>query len=258
MTRIFDALKKAEAARQAATPLPPRPAAPVPFSRGAEPARAGVPRSALPLLGGAEVDDVVVRAMSTLRVSVEGTLAARAPRTLMFLAPQGGEGTSTIALQFAQVLARDPAARPLLMDAHARRPAYGVSEDGRCAMADRGVVAGRADALAVVSNLFVVPVPDPIRQAGMMQPATLRDAIDANAPGFDWIVLDAPPVLDSPDAAALSALADGVILVLQAGRTKRPVMTRAAELLTKSGATLLGTVLNRRVLEIPEFIYRRI
>ena len=65
-------------------------------------------------------------------------------------------------------------------------------------------------------------------------------------------------MLESPDASALGALADGVVLVVQAGRTKRPVLTRAADLLRKAGARVLGSVLNRRVLEIPEFIYRRI
>jgi Mrp family chromosome partitioning ATPase len=56
----------------------------------------------------------------------------------------------------------------------------------------------------------------------------------------------------------LSAIADGVVLVVQAGRTKRPVLSRAVELVGKAGGRVLGCVLNRRQLEIPEFIYRRL
>jgi Mrp family chromosome partitioning ATPase len=256
MTRIFDALRKAEAAREAAAPLP-RPAA-VPFPRGPEPARTALPRTALALLGSMEIDEDVVRAMSALRVSVEAALAGRMPRTVMFLAPQGGEGTTTVALQFAHVLARDPGARPLLIDCHARRPAYEPSDDGRAVVLDPRIAGKAAQPPTIASNLFVVPVADEMREAGLIQAAALRDTIAANANGFDWVILDAPPVLDSPDAAALGAVADGVVVVLQAGRTKRPVMTRTSELLSKSGSNLLGTVLNRRVLEIPEFIYRRI
>jgi Mrp family chromosome partitioning ATPase len=51
---------------------------------------------------------------------------------------------------------------------------------------------------------------------------------------------------------------DGVVLVVHAGRAKRPVVTRAVDMLRKSGGRVLGTVLNRRVHEIPGFIYRRI
>ena len=164
-----------------------------------------------------------------------------------------------MALQFAQLLARDAAARPLLVDCNARRPAFTAAEGQRCAVLDPRLVARSPEAAGVVaSNLFVVPVSPEVRAAGLMTTSALRATLDANAAGFDWVILDAPPVLDSPDAAALGATADGVIMVLQAGRTKRPVMTRAADLLVKSGSRLVGTVLNRRVLEIPEFIYRRI
>jgi Mrp family chromosome partitioning ATPase len=48
------------------------------------------------------------------------------------------------------------------------------------------------------------------------------------------------------------------VLVIQVGRSKRPVLSRAADLLAKAGSRMLGSVLNRRVHEIPEFIYRRI
>ena len=71
-------------------------------------------------------------------------------------------------------------------------------------------------------------------------------------------MIDGPPVLESPDAATLGAVADGVVVVVQAGRTKRPVLTRSVDLLSRAGGRVLGIVLNRRRLEIPEFIYRRI
>ncbi len=254
MTRIFDALKKAEASREPAVQPAPLGAAPRPMPRpgGARPA-------AMPLLGVLELGEDVVRAMSALRVGLEAALPARTLRTVLFVSPQGGEGTSTVALQFAQLLARDTGARPLMIDCHSRRPAYSVQEGQRCAVLDRRLMPGSTEANSVVpANLFVVPVSEADRQAGLIHPGALRETIDANAAGFDWVLLDGPPALDSPDAAALGAVADGVVLVLQAGRTKRPVMTRAAELLVKSGSRVLGTVLNRRVHEIPDFIYRRI
>lgn len=255
MTRIFDALKKAEAARESASPTPPT------MITAVRPASAGsaTARTAMPLLGALELDDDIVRQMSSLRVSIEIALGATTPRVVAFLGLQGGEGVTTVALQFAQVLARDPEARPLLVDAHVVRPAFTVDPARRCAVLDTRLLQKPAESGSIVTpNLFVVPVPEETRQARMLQTSVLRQLLDANGSGFDWILLDGPPVLDSPDATALGAVADGVVLVLQAGRSKRPILARSADLLSKGGAHMLGSVLNRRVLEIPEFIYRRI
>ncbi len=251
MTRIFDAWKKSDASPNASVPGH---GVPVPTGRASE-----IARDSLPLLGALPIGEDVLREMSALRVTLESTLGDRSPRVAMFLGPQGGEGTSTIALQFAQVLARDVMLRPLLVDCHARRPAYTVDESRRCAIVSPAILSWASDEGSVVTaNLFVVPVSDAHRAAGIIQPAALRETIDVNSPGFDWVVLDGPPVLEAPDAAALGAVADGAVLVIQVGHTRRPVLNRAADLLTKAGARVLGSVLNRRVLEIPEFIYRRI
>lgn len=263
MTRIFDALKKSEASRQgAALPAPSVTPMPLPHAAaGARPLGAVRPapegfRFPVPLVGGLELNEDVIREMTALRVNVESVLPGPT-RTVLFVSPQGGEGTSTIALQFAQVLARDSGIRPMMLDAHVRRPAYAADPAQRMAMLDPRL---RPDGVtpAVVANLFALPPSDELLRSGVFQPAALRQLIDSATAGFDWVILDGPPVLESPDSASLASQVDGVILVVQAGRTKRPVLTRAADLLRKAGARVLGSVLNRRVLEIPEFIYRRI
>lgn len=267
MTRIFDALKKAEASRSGGG-LPQASVTPIGqphLSPGARLMPPVQPRSvpdahvALPLVGSLELTPDTVREMTALRVTLESALGDRTPRVVMFVSPQGGEGTSTVSLQFAQVLSRDSSVRPLLIDAHVRRPVYHFDPTHRAALLDPQMQQHPQGAeVGSTANLFVVPSADEVRRAGIFQPAEMRQVLDATTQGFDWVVVDGPPVLDSPDAAPLSAVADAVVLVLQAGRTKRPVLVRAAELLRKAGANVLGSVLNRRVLEIPEFIYRRI
>ena len=267
MTRIFDALRKAEASRSQGA-APQASVTPIGPPHGASSARAMPPlparsgselRVAMPLEGSLELTADTVREMTALRVTLESSLADRIPRVVMFCSPQGGEGTSTVSLQFAQVLARDTAIRPLLIDAHVRRPVYDLEPTHRAALLDpRLTKHQKAPAAGQMPNLFVVPTAEELRRAGIFQPAQMRQVLDATTAGFDWVVIDGPPVLESPDAAPLSSVADAVVLVVQAGRTKRPVLIRAAELLRKAGANVIGSVLNRRVLEIPEFIYRRI
>ncbi|MEO7866970.1 MAG: CpsD/CapB family tyrosine-protein kinase, partial [Candidatus Eisenbacteria bacterium] len=265
-TRIFDALKKAEASRPGGA-LPQASVTPIGQTHVASGARAMPPaqprlgsdvRVALPLMGSLELTPDTVREMTALRVTLESALGERTPRVVMFVSPQGGEGTSTVSLQFAQVLSRDASVRPLLIDAHVRRPVYEIDPTHRAALLEPRLQKQNEPATSPTPNLFVVPNADDLRRSGIFQPAEMRQVLDATTAGFDWVVIDGPPVLESPDAAPLSGVADAVVLVVQAGRTKRPVLVRSAELLKKAGANVLGSVLNRRVLEIPEFIYRRI
>jgi Mrp family chromosome partitioning ATPase len=194
--------------------------------------------------------------MVGLRISLEAALTQRIPRTVMFLAAQGGEGTSTVAAQFAQSLAGEERLRVLLADAHARRPAYGPDGSPAEVRPVRATRHGPASAWARGPDLM--PFSEGSFEARTVTPDSLRESLDAVASGYDWIIIDGPPVLESPDAATLGAVADGVVVVVQAGRTKRPVLTRTVDLLNRSGGRVLGVVLNRRRLEIPEFIYRRI
>jgi Mrp family chromosome partitioning ATPase len=249
VTRIFDALRKVQSSREPAASAPgpapvpaarPRAAAPVP---GAGPATRPL---VLPPGVTAALPEDVVREMTTLRVGVEAALPDRSPRVVMFASSQGGEGTSTVVMQFALTLAQDAELRTLLVDLHARRPAHPATPVA---------VGGEGTAVA---HLDVLPFADTCSEAGFVVPAEARQAIETTSAGYDWVIVDGPPVLESPDSASLGAVVDGVVLIVQAGRTKRPVVTRAVDLLRKAGGRVLGTVLNRRRLEIPGFIYRRI
>ena len=90
------------------------------------------------------------------------------------------------------------------------------------------------------------------------QLAPVRSLLATVSGQFDWVIVDGPPVLEAPEAVDLAPLVDGAVIVVRSGHTKRPVALRAADLLRKSGVRILGSVLNRRRLEIPDFIYRRI
>jgi len=72
---------------------------------------------------------------------------------------------------------------------------------------------------------------------------------------FDFIILDGPPMNNYPDSKLLCELTDSVVMVLEAGKTRRNVALRAKRELEKSGANILGIVLNKRKYYIPDFIY---
>ena len=75
---------------------------------------------------------------------------------------------------------------------------------------------------------------------------------------YDYVLVDAPPLLSVPEVAVLGGEVDGVVLVARAGRTKRQALLKARHLLERSGANLLGLVLNRRRYAIPSAVYKRV
>jgi len=267
MSRIFDALKKAEAQRPAAPPpvaaLSPSPPVPPRAPRATPPApqpmRGGsalpAPRASAPEAVRCEVAAVlseeVGRGMATLRAALESSLDDRGTRVVAFTSAQGGEGVSTVAAQFVVALSVDAQQRVLFVDANAQRPALLDVGGPLAALFVRGPRDGAA-------SVDVIEVPAHAREARLYPVPEARALVETLGPSYDWIVMDVPPVLMASDAATLAAVADAVVMVVEAGRTKKPVLTRAVELLRKSGARVLGSVLNRRRLEIPEFIYRRL
>lgn len=61
---------------------------------------------------------------------------------------------------------------------------------------------------------------------------------------YDYIFIDAPPVLSVTDAAVLAPYCDGVVLVVRSGVTTKKSLTRAGEMFRRTHARVVGTVLN--------------
>jgi Mrp family chromosome partitioning ATPase len=76
--------------------------------------------------------------------------------------------------------------------------------------------------------------------------------------GHDFIVLDGPPIYGSAECRILCNRVDGVVLVIEAGKTRRHAAASAKDQVEKAGGRLLGVVINRRRYYIPEFIYKRL
>ncbi len=252
MTRIFEAFKKAQATHPPA-PLEAARSHPAASHGSAAPAlRPSVPAGIVLLPRAATLEGDVLREMTALRVAIEAALPDRTTRLLLFSSSTPGEGATTVAVQFANSLAADPRCRVLVVDAHARRPALARE-------LDRQLQGHRIEAAhAAQGSLSVLPLDREQHASGILSPQALRGLLDSVAGSYDWILLDGPPVLEAPEAPSLGAVTDGVVLVVRAGRTKRPVLARSVDLLRQAGARVIGTVLNRRRHEIPGFIYRRI
>lgn len=75
---------------------------------------------------------------------------------------------------------------------------------------------------------------------------------------FEYSVIEGPVAGISSEAALLAELADGIVLVLAAHRTRRASIRKIKDALQTGQSRILGTVLSGRTFPIPEGIYRRL
>lgn len=79
----------------------------------------------------------------------------------------------------------------------------------------------------------------------LLHPLHLGRQIVHNQQHVDITIIDAPPMLDFADAIPLIPVVDGVVVVADAGTTKRAELVELVELLDNSKASIIGSILNR-------------
>lgn len=184
-------------------------------------------------------------------------------KTILFAGTAIGVGTSTTAVNFAISLASDPQLKILLIDVNSRTPGLHQLFRIDCIPGLSDLVAknGRKTRPIKVGagNLHVLPCGGRHAEFVTLLESERFDRFLTKAREvFDYVVLDAPPVHGSSECRVLCTKVDGVVLVIEAGKTRRQVALNAKKQLEEAGGKILGVVLNKRRFYIPEFIYRRL
>jgi hypothetical protein len=114
----------------------------------------------------------------------------------------------------------------------------------------------RQTATRMRSNLWLVPLDRGIDDS--FSSASLRSLMAGLRQEFEYSIVESGAAGSSNEATAMAQLADGIVLVLSAHRTRRATALHVKERLESAHARILGTVLSDRVFPIPEKIYRRL
>jgi capsular exopolysaccharide synthesis family protein len=158
-----------------------------------------------------------------------------------------GEGRALVAANLAVALAQ-AGDTTLLIDADLRQSRqhelFGVSNASGVSTFLRGEGESLPIVATAVPNLSLLPAgptpPNPAELlAGARSPIMLARAREAAT----FVILDAPPLSAIADALALGTIADGVLLVIRAGKTRRPAAQRVKDQLERVGANILGVIL---------------
>ena len=171
-------------------------------------------------------------------------------KTLLITSSHSGEGKTTTALNLAQALAQRKGP-VLLMDCDLRKGgvarALGIENHEGVST----ILAGERNVSEVLryclqKNLWVLTSgPVPSNPVGLLAGPNMAALLKSLSSCFECIIVDSPPVLAVTDAAILSSVVDGVLLVAASGTTPRGGLIRARRVLVTAGARILGMSLNK-------------
>jgi Mrp family chromosome partitioning ATPase len=194
-----------------------------------------------------------IEAYRALRTGVDRWTALTgngdAPRVIVVASPTGGEGTTSTVAHLAATLG-EIGRSVVVVSADLRHPRLHVYFNKAREPGLTDVLRGAPDTrrladlnlVTTIRGVLFVASGAPVRN-----PAPLLDHIgdhlrDARSMG-EFVLVDAPPLLATSDGADLARHADGVLLVVRAGRTSARAAARSVELLQRLGIPVLGAVL---------------
>ena len=200
------------------------------------------------------VDEPLSRLSETvraMRISVE--LLSANPKVILITSALPGEGKTTAAMLLAASSASS-GKRTILLDCDFRLRS--TSEALRRLRSKHRP--GLSELLRGTAKLEDVITEDPITKiylipagsvapnaADLLMSQRMLDLIAVLRSGFDYIVMDAPPLLPVVDALALATVADKILLVVEWGRTPRASIYEAFRVLGQEANRVAGIVLNK-------------
>ncbi len=189
-------------------------------------------------------------AYRTLRTNLTFTALDKPIETLVVTSAGLEAGKSTVLANLAVAMAQGER-RTILVDADLRRPGlheiFGTANERGLTSMIVGETALDNPPLvdAGVENLWLLPSgPQPPNPADILGSRRMEDTIAALKTHADVILFDAPPIIAVTDAVVLGTKVDGVLLVVQAGHTRREDVERAKEQLERVHVRIVGAVLD--------------
>ena len=159
------------------------------------------------------------------------------------------EGKSVVAANLALTLARRAGERVLLIEADLRRPTVSALFSSTQL---RGIAEWNDGKLALEDSLYQIrdlpvwllaaghPIDEPLP---LLESGRFVKMLEAVSQHFDWIAMDATPMLPMADSTSIARLVDGVLVVVRDGYTRKKVLNKALETIDKN--KLLGVVFNQ-------------
>jgi len=192
----------------------------------------------------------VAEAYRHLRTSLLFSSAGKPPQTILITSSQPAEGKTTTAINTAITLAQS-GVEVVIIDCDLRRPRLHSYFNMENANGLTNYLSGDRNTeslLKTYPNLPTLKVitsgPIPPNPAELLSSNEMKNLLQFLKGNFKHVVIDSPPAISFTDAAILSTLVDGVVLVALAGKSSIHLMRRFKQRLGTIGARIYGVVIN--------------
>jgi capsular exopolysaccharide synthesis family protein len=204
-----------------------------------------------PVRGLDAAGSIHAEALRQVRTSVQFLNVDSPPRSLLITSALDGEGKSSLAAGLATVFGL-AGASTVLVEADLRRPSLsrylglaplpGLSDVLLGVVSLSDALQRRVTGETQISVLTAGTLPP--RPAELLGSERFAALVAELHDEFDFVLLDAPPLLPVADATILAPMTDGVLLVVREGKTPKSAANRALGLLKSANVGRIGVVLS--------------
>lgn len=201
-----------------------------------------------PLRALEDVRSAFAESYRSLRTALQFSTEHGVPRSLLVTSAVPGEGKSTTALVLAQMYAQ-LGKRVLVIDCDLRNPSMHRLLGVENSQGLSNYLAGASKPTDMIlptptPGLLYMPTgPLPPNPAELLMGPKMVSLLSTASEKFDLVILDGPPVMGLADAPILSNMAQGTLIVIQAGNTRIGLAKNALKRLHAARARLVGGLL---------------
>jgi capsular exopolysaccharide synthesis family protein len=185
-----------------------------------------------------------------LRTSLLFSSAGKPPQTILVTSSQPSEGKTTTAINTAVTLAQSDT-DVVIIDCDLRRPRLHSHFGMENTTGLTNYLSGERKTENLIKTYAGLPRlkvitsgPIPPNPAELLSSNEMKNLLQFLRGRYKHIIIDSPPAISFTDAAILSTLVDGVVLVAMAGKSSIHLMRRFKQRLANMGARIYGVVLN--------------
>jgi len=202
----------------------------------------------------------VTEAYKATRTNLMFMLADKENKIVAFTSPNISEGKTITCINTSITFAQT-GSKTLIIDADMRKPRVhsGLSVQSSPGLSDR--LGGFSEEVCIYEtahdNLYVMPAGTlPPNPAELLASKRMKALLETLSEEFDYIFIDCPPIEPVTDAAILSSLISGIVVVARHSIATRESINYTLTALEQAGANILGFILNGVPLDRRPYNYR--
>lgn len=191
----------------------------------------------------------VIEAYKALRANIQFTSVGRKVKKIVFTSANPMEGKTSVSVNLSITLGQ-AGHKVLLIDADLRKARIHKLLKLSALPGLTNVLMKSDDFKSAVNKIESCGIdvltcgPIPPNPSEMLGSKEMEEFLKSVEEEYDYIILDTPPSLFISDAAVLSKHADGVVIVACQGNTTFDMIKKVRDNLEKTGANILGCILN--------------